>query len=116
MPPSRKCSSPYSVVATAGGSRPGTAALARIAGTSGPLMNQCSAARSMLAAQTPNVTGRSSKVRSPNSSTSRSRSGFAEKTCVPPVATTRRTVRSGRSRNSSLPSEARAARSMPTAR
>jgi hypothetical protein len=56
-PPSRKCSPSIS----AGGSRPGTAALARIAGTIGPLVNQCSAARSMLAAQTPNRTGRSSK-------------------------------------------------------
>ena len=67
MPPSRKCSPSTS----AGGSRPGTAALAMIASTRRPEENQCSAARSMLAAQTWNRTGSSSKVVSPNSSSSR---------------------------------------------
>ena len=74
MPPSRKCSSPT----LAGGSRPGTAALATIAGTSGPETNQCSAARSMLAAHTWNRTGRSSNCRSPNSSARRRRIGEEE--------------------------------------
>ena len=46
MPPSMKCSPPIST----GGRRPGTAAEARTASTSGPSANQCSAARSMLAA------------------------------------------------------------------
>ncbi len=77
-PPSRKCSTPYSVSTSAGGRRPGTAALATIAGTSGPDSNQCSAERSMLAAHTWNVTSRSAKVVSPNSSASRWVSGLAE--------------------------------------
>ena len=74
MPPSRKCSSPT----FAGGSRPGTAALATTASTTGPESNQCSAARSMLAAHTWNRTGSSSKVRSPNSSARRCFIGPAE--------------------------------------
>ena len=49
-----------------------------IASTSRPLSNQCSAARSMLAAQTWKRTARSSKVVSPNSSTSRCCSGAEE--------------------------------------
>ena len=73
-PPSRKCSPSTS----AGGRRPGTAALARLAGTIGPSVNQCSAARSMLAAHTSSRTGRSSKRAPPSSSSNRARSGAEE--------------------------------------
>ena len=76
--------------------QPGTAALAITASTTRPLVNQCSAARSMLAAHTWKVTGSSSKVRSPSSSSSRWRSGSADHRWVPD-RTARRTVRSGRS-------------------
>ncbi len=53
-------------------------ALAITASTTGPLVNQCSAARSMLAAHTWKVTGSSSKVMSSSSARSRSLSGSAE--------------------------------------
>lgn len=56
-----------------GGSRPGTDADASTAGTTGPLSNQCSAARSMCAAQQRNGTRRSAKVVSTPSSVSSSR-------------------------------------------
>jgi len=46
IPPSMKCSPPIST----GGSSPGTAAEASTASTTGPSVNQCSLAHSMLAA------------------------------------------------------------------
>jgi hypothetical protein len=56
MPPSMKCSPSISYA----GKRPGTADDASTAGTIGPEVNQCSAARSIEAAQHMNGTRRSS--------------------------------------------------------
>ena len=90
MPPSRKCSPPT----FAGGSSPGTAALAITASTTRPSVNQCSVARSMLAAQHWNSTARSANVVSPNSETSRWRRGSESCRWVP-VDSARRACRSG---------------------
>ncbi len=78
-PPSKKCSLPTRT----GGSRPGTAAEASTAGTIGPLVNQCAAARSMLAATHWNGTARSSMRATGRSSRSSRRSGSLEWRWVP---------------------------------
>src|SRR6266511_211491 len=77
-PPSKKCSSPTRT----GGSRPGTAAEASTAGTTGPLVNQWAAARSMLAATHWKGTARSS-IRDTGSSSSSRRSGSLSCRWVP---------------------------------
>ncbi len=78
-PPSKKCSCPTRT----GGSRPGTAADASTAGTIGPLVNQCAAACSTLAATHWNGTASSSMRSTGNSSRSILRSGSLECRCVP---------------------------------
>lgn len=57
-PPSKKCSSPIRT----GGNTPGSAHDARTGSIRSPVLNQCSRARSMLAATHSNGTARSSKV------------------------------------------------------
>jgi len=79
-----------------GGSSPGTAHEASSASTSAPSVNQCSVARSMLAATHWNGTGSSARVRTGRCLVSRSRSGSRECRCVRARASVRARLRMDR--------------------
>src|SRR5487761_1436887 len=81
-PPSKKCSPSTST----GGSSPGTAHEASTAGTSGPALNQCALARSMLAATQCSGTTRSAKSAAGSASASMRRNGSISCRCVPDLA------------------------------